>query len=157
VIQPGRLARLVLQVDDSPTRVALAFSIGIFIAFFPVLGTHTALALALSFAFRLNRVAILAGSLMNNPWTVGPMFTAGTLVGCALLGVSPASLRAVSWELGGRAFLASILHGFRPLLWPFLVGNLTIGVVAAAASFFTLRAVLRSRRSRKTVRPEGAA
>ena len=40
-----QLARLVLQVEDSPRRVALAFSVGMFIAFFPVLGTHTAVGL----------------------------------------------------------------------------------------------------------------
>jgi uncharacterized protein (DUF2062 family) len=67
--------------------VALAFGIGLFIAFFPLLGIHTGLALVIALTFRLSRVALLAGAWVNNPWTLAPMYTAGTLVGCALLGV----------------------------------------------------------------------
>ena len=142
-----RLAQLVLHVEDSPTRVALAFALGLFIAFFPVLGTHTAIALALAFAFRLNRVAILAGTWMNNPWTIGPMLAAGTLVGCALLEVSPKTLGAVDWSLSGRGLYDSLVAGFGPLLWPFVVGNLVLGTAAGAVSFFVVRAVLESRGS----------
>ena len=85
----ARRLRLLLQVDDQPARVAAAFAIGIFIAFFPVLGIHTGMALAIAFAFRLNKVAILTGAWINNPWTLAPIYTAGTLLGCALLGISP--------------------------------------------------------------------
>ena len=142
-----QLARLVLQVEDSPRRVALAFSVGVFIAFFPLLGTHTAVGLIVAFAFRLNRVAVLAGAWTNNPWTIGPMLTAGTLVGCALLGVSPTTLGAVDWSLSGRAFYDSLAAGFRPLLWPFMVGNLVTGLIAGFAAFFVVRGILRSRAS----------
>ena len=140
-------ARLILHVEDTPGRVALAFSIGVFIAFFPVLGTHTAIALALAFVFRLNRVALLAGAWMNNPWTIGPMLTAGTLVGCAVLGVSPKTPGAVNWTLSGQAFFDSVIEGFGPLVWPFVVGNLVVGTAAGAVSFFVVRAVLKSRES----------
>jgi len=141
------LARLVLQVEDSPRRVALAFGVGMFIAFFPVLGTHTLVGLVVAFVFRLNRVAVLAGAWMSNPWTIGPMLTAGTLVGCALLGVSPNSLGAVDWTLTGPAFFDSLVAGFRPLLWPFVFGNLLTGVVAGFTSFFVVNAILKSRSS----------
>ncbi len=142
-----RLAQLVLRVTDSPTRVASAFGTGIFLAFFPVFGIHTLMALGLAWALRLNRVAVLAGTFMNNPWTIGPIYTAGTLVGCALLGVSPTTVREVDWSLSGPALYASALDSFRLLFWPFVVGNLAVGTLAGAASFFVVRAVLLSRRS----------
>ena len=151
-----RLAQLVLRVEDSPTRVALSFSLGMFIAFFPVLGIHTAIALAVGLTFRLNRVAILAGVWMNNPWTMGPMLTAGTLVGCALLGVSPEPLGEVDWGLSGTAFYSSLVAGLRPLLWPFVLGNLVVGAAAGTVSFFVVRAVLKSRRSKAETEPNGA-
>jgi hypothetical protein len=142
------LARLVLQVEGSPARVAVAFGAGIFLAFFPLFGIHTVMALGLAWAFRLNRVAILAGTLMNNPWTMGPIYTTGTLVGCALLGVSPNSVSEMDWSLSGPA-----LDSFRALLWPFVVGNLVLGVVAAAIAFFVARAALMARRSRTVEGP----
>jgi len=151
----GRLAQVVLHVEDSPTRVALAFALGAFISFFPILGIHTGLALVLAFTFRLNRPAILAGAWINNPWTLAPMFTAGTLVGCWLLGVSPASLADVDWKLHGRAFYESLYAGLRPLVLPFVVGNLALGAVAFAVSFVGVRAVLVRRRARADARSPG--
>ncbi len=141
----GRL-RLLLQLEGSPDRIALSFALGIFIAFFPLLGIHTGLALALAFAFRLKKVAILTGAWVNNPWTIAPMYTAGTLLGCALVGVSPASVGEVDWSLHGRAFYHSLIEGFRPLLVPFVVGNLVAGAAAALVTYFLLRKVLVRRR-----------
>ncbi len=142
-----RLAQLVLRVPDNPTHVARAFGIGVFLAFFPLYGIHTLLAFGVAFAFRLNRVAILAGTFTNNPWTIAPMYTAGTLLGCALLGVSPTAADAIDWSLSGRAFYASFLAGVQPLLWPFVLGNLLLGAAAGTASFFVVRGILQSRRS----------
>ncbi len=138
----GRTSRLLLQVEGSPARVALAFALGVFIAFFPILGIHTLMAIGLALAFRLNRVAILAGAWTNNPWTIAPMYTAGTLLGCTLLGVSPASLGRVDWSLHGGAFYDSLVAGFSPLLLPFVVGNLALGACAALVCFLVLRSTL---------------
>lgn len=152
-----RLAQLVLRVEDSPTRVASAYGTGIFLAFFPVFGVHTLMALGLAWALRLNRVAVLAGTFTNNPWTVGPMYTAGTLVGCALLGVPPTRVSEVDWGLSGLAFYVSAVDSFRSLLWPFVVGNLLLGTLAGAVAFFVVRAVLVSRRSTTAAEAPGEA
>lgn len=144
----ARRLRLLLQVEGSPTRVSSAFAIGVFLAFFPLLGTHTWLALGIAVAFRLNKVAVLTGAWLNNPWTIAPIYTAGTLVGCALLGVSPSGLGALDWSLGWRAFYESLVAQFRPMLLPFVVGNLVAGAVAALVTFVALRSILARRRAR---------
>src|SRR5262249_56833948 len=112
--------RAVLSVEDRPSRVALAFAIGVFIAFFPLLGIHTGLALAIAFYFRLNRVAILAGAWINNPWTLAPMFMAGTVVGCAIFGVSTDDLPGINSHLHRPALYHAPLHRLRPHLRPLL-------------------------------------
>jgi len=140
-----RTEQVLFHVDDSPSRVALAFALGVFIAFFPILGIHTGMALVIAVALRLNKVAILAGAWTNNPWTLAPMYTAGTLVGCAVLGVSPASLGTVDWSLSGREFYASLAAGLRPLVLPFVLGNLLLGAAAAGLAFVALRALLARR------------
>jgi hypothetical protein len=142
-----RTGQILLHVEGSPSRIAAAFGLGVFIAFFPVPGIHTGMALLLAVLLRLSKVAILAGAWTNNPWTLAPMFTAGTLVGCLLLDVSPASLGAIEWRLGGRAFYASLAAGLRPLVLPFVVGNLVLGALAGAVAFVALRAAL-ARRAR---------
>jgi uncharacterized protein (DUF2062 family) len=70
-------------------------------------------------------------------------------VGCLLLGVSPATLGAIEWTLRGRAFYASLAAGLRPLLLPYVVGNLVLGAAAGAVSFLVLRALL-ARRAQRT-------
>jgi hypothetical protein len=140
------LFRTVLHLEDSPSRVALAFGIGVFIAFFPILGIHTAMALLIAVVFRLSKVAILAGAWTNNPWTLAPMFITGTLLGCELLGVSADGLHGVDWSLHGRAFYEALFESVRPLLLPFLLGNLVLGVIAGTVAYFILRAVLERRR-----------
>jgi hypothetical protein len=137
--------RAVFYVQDTPHRIALAFGVGVFIAFSPLLGIHTALALGLAFLFRLSRVAILAGAWTNNPWTLAPMFMAGTALGCGLLGVSPESLEAIDWGLHGRAFYSALWEGLRPLLLPFVVGNTVLGVIAGVLSYLVVRSLLERR------------
>jgi len=137
--------RAVLSVEDRPSRVALAFAIGVFIAFFPLLGIHTGLALAIAFYFRLHRVAILAGAWINNPWTLAPMFMAGTAVGCAIFGVSTEDLRDIDWHLHGRAFYRALWHGLRPYVVPFVVGNLVLGVVSGVLAYVVVLSLLERR------------
>ena len=118
----------------------------LFISFFPLLGIHTGLALGIAIAFRLSRVAILTGAWVNNPWTIAPMYTAGTLLGCAILGVSPEGLGEIDWSLHGRAFYEALYEGLRPYIVPFVVGNLVAGVVAGGLGYVFLRSVLERRR-----------
>lgn len=139
----ARTARLLGQIEGSPSRVAAAFGIGVFIAFFPLLGIHTLLALGIALAFRLNKVAILVGAWTNNPWTLAPMYSAGTLLGCALLGVPLVSPSAsVDWSLKGRAFYEALAATLAPLVWPFVIGNLVLGTAAGLVAFVLLRWLL---------------
>jgi uncharacterized protein (DUF2062 family) len=135
----------VFHVQDTPHRIALAFGMGVFIAFSPLLGIHTGLALGLAFLFRLSRVAILAGAWTNNPWTLAPMFMAGTALGCGLLGVSPETLESIDWSLHGRAFYEALWEGLRPLLAPFVVGNTVLGVITGLVSYLVVRSLLERR------------
>lgn len=134
-----------LRQEGTPHRTALAFGIGVFIAFFPILGIHTALALVIAFSFRLSKVALLAGCWTNNPWTIAPMLTGGTLVGCALLGMPAHDLSAIRWDQQGQAFYASLWLGLRPYVVPFVVGNLLMGVLCGALAYLGLRLVLERR------------
>jgi uncharacterized protein (DUF2062 family) len=138
--------QVLLHVDDTPHRIALAFAIGVYIAFFPILGIHTGMALAIAFLFRLSRVAILLGAWTNNPWTLAPMLMTGTLLGCVLLGVSAAELSHIDWGQAARSFRV-LLHTLEPYLWPYVIGNTVLGVGAAVASYFALRTFLQRRRT----------
>jgi uncharacterized protein (DUF2062 family) len=143
----GSALRVLAQVEDTPHRTALAFAIGVWIAFCPLLGIHTGLALAVAFLFRLGRAPILLGAYVNNPWTLAPLYMSGTLLGCALLGVAPDGLAAVDWSAHGGAFYVALWRQLRPYVWPYFVGNLVLGTACGAFAYLVLRRFLERRRS----------
>jgi uncharacterized protein (DUF2062 family) len=86
------------------------------------------------------------GAWVNNPWTMAPLYTGGTLLGCALLRVPTEGLAALDWSLGWKDFLRALLETLRPYLWPFVVGNLILGTLAALLGYLALRAAIETRR-----------
>jgi hypothetical protein len=62
-----------------------------------------------------------------------------------LLGVPSGGLSAIEWGLHGTAFYRALFAGLRPFVWPFVVGNTTLGVLAGATAYFGLRKVLERR------------
>ena len=143
----NQAVQLLFHVEDTPHRVALAFGIGVWIAFFPILGMHTGLALAIAIVFRLSRSAILIGAYINNPWTLAPLYTAGTVLGCLLMGVSTEGLRRFDWNLSHGAFFRTLLESLQPYLMPFLLGNTMLGVICGAISYVLLRSFLERRKN----------
>ena len=140
-----RIVQLLLHIEDTPHRTALAFAIGVLIAFSPFLGIHMGIALLVAFLFRLNRVAILLGTYVNNPWTLAPMYLAGTSLGCLLLGVSKQGLDTIDWELHGAEFLQDLWASLRPYLWPFLLGNTLLGILCGILGYVLVRRFLERR------------
>src|ERR1041384_5505877 len=79
--------RRLLAIYDPPERTALAFSIGVFIAFSPFLGLHTLTATAIAFLFRFNKIAIYTGTFINNPFlTLVPIIIISYALGALVLG-----------------------------------------------------------------------
>lgn len=141
-----------LHTHDTPHRTAVAFSLGVFLAFSPLLGLHTALGLALAFAFGLNRVAVLLGVYVNLPWFLGPYYTVATLAGAAVLRrpLPRGLLREFAtlldrWPPGELERLVTLL---RPLLWSYVVGSTLLAALAAAVAYYAALGFVLARRQR---------
>jgi uncharacterized protein (DUF2062 family) len=141
----GRAIQVLFHVEDSPHRIALAFALGVFIAFSPLLGLHTLIALGIAVAFRLSKAAIIMGIYVNNPWTIAPMYMGGTVLGCYLLGVSTDDLAGLRFDEHGWAFYRSLVHQLQPYLWPFVLGNTLLGTFFGLLAYLVLRRVLERR------------
>jgi hypothetical protein len=127
------LLRFVFHTDDTPTRAALAFALGVFVGWTPALGLHTLIAVGLAFLLGLNRIAVMAGTLINNPWTFVPIYSASAYCGAFLLGSNPAPVRfesLASWE-GARSFFGQL----GPWIVPLSAGTLVLGAGCALLSF----------------------
>src|SRR5512144_3055411 len=62
------------KLNASPHTLALAFALGVFIAFSPIVGTHIITCIFLAWLFRVSKLVVLTASFVNNPWTVVPLY-----------------------------------------------------------------------------------
>ena len=134
-----------LHLRDPPDRTAFAFGVGVFIAFSPLLGLHTVMAIVVAFAFRLNRIAVLAGAWVNF-WALAPCYAFGTFLGALMLGVDTAQIGAIDWNQGASALMSTM----RTLLWPILLGNTVLGAIGAVPAYLLCRRFLEARAARKS-------
>jgi hypothetical protein len=138
--------RSLLNLDDPPERTALAFAIGTFIGFSPLLGLHTILAALVSVVWRFNKFAILTGSFLSNPWTIAPIVGASWAIGRLIIGSPPVELPQASLSaLFTAEFWSLIAAQWRQLL-PFAVGSTILSIVSAAISYPLLLYILRNYR-----------
>ncbi|MFZ0062485.1 MAG: DUF2062 domain-containing protein [Pyrinomonadaceae bacterium] len=147
--------RRLLALDDPPERTALAFSIGVFIAFSPFLGLHTIAATLVAFIFRFNKIAIFAGTFLNNPFlTLVPIIIVSYALGALLLGhplrIPPEGIALIkNPHLLTAAYYRELFgHGWY-LIKPFALGSTILSLVCPLIAYpLTLRA-LRAHRRRK--------
>jgi uncharacterized protein (DUF2062 family) len=148
--------RRLLAVDDPPERTALAFSVGVFIAFSPFLGLHTILATVLAFALRFNKVAVYTGTFVNNPFlTLVPIILASYAVGAFLTG-RPLQPPAGGLELLRdphlltAAYWRDLFAQFWAVLLPFTLGGMVLSVVCSLAAYPVTLKLLRANQRRKS-------
>lgn len=124
------MLREVLHLDESPHRTALAFAVGVFIAFSPTYGLHTLSVVFFSWALRLNFLALMTGSLINNPWTLAPILGATFWTGLQVMGIPDAP--PLHWrDLSVESFYQQV----RPYAVPFFIGGLILSTGAAAIAY----------------------
>lgn len=144
--------RRLLALDDPPERTALAFAIGVFIAFCPLLGLHTILATSIAFLFRFNKIAIYSGTFINNPFlTLVPIIIASYAIGAFVLG-RPLSIPAEGVELLKDPHLLTadyyrrIFRESWQIVWPFSIGAMVLSVVCSLVAYPVTLWLLRTRR-----------
>ena len=124
------LLRQVLHLQESPQRTALAFALGVFIAFSPAYGLHTAMVVLCTWLFGLNFLALFTGALINNPWTIIPILGATFWTGALLLGRT--DVPNFDWQ---DLSFSGIYQQVLPYAAPFMLGGLVLSVLGALISY----------------------
>ena len=153
--------RSILQVHETPHRIALAFALGVFMGNSPFLGLHYIGGIFFAWLFRLNKLIAFVGVSVNNPWTIVPISTFCVWVGAKVLSIkevlpevdwnSVTFTKVLSWTKGlvtdPDNFMA-LLVDLWPLLKSFFVGGLLVCTVSSIASYFIiLKVVTRYKKS----------
>jgi uncharacterized protein (DUF2062 family) len=114
-----------LTSGSSPHELALAFAVGIYVAFFPLPATHTVIIFLIYWLTGLNFPILFITASINNPWTAVPFYSMDYFFGYwvvhDLLGLSPA------WSIS----LEKLLGSGKICLWSFIIGGNLLGVSLA--------------------------
>lgn len=137
----------------TPEMKALSVGLGTFIAFSPFMGFHFLMAFALAALYKpLDKVLLIGFTMVNNWWTMVPIYALGLWVGGLLIGVSGFSVSGIQWEMfklrnffDGSAY-AYIGQNLKPILLPFIVGNMVTAVIASVITFFMVRFLLKKKK-----------
>jgi len=115
---------------------ALSLAIGVYVAFCPFIGLHTIMMLFLTWIFALNGSLMIGFSyLINNPWTMIPIYFFGYKVGLYILDISNLNnLPELFFINYLNAFLYKYFDSQGISGWAFLVGGNFVGFVIG---FFT--------------------
>jgi uncharacterized protein (DUF2062 family) len=138
---------VLLALEDSSERLALAFAVGVFLTFTPFVGLHLLLALGFAFLLGLNRIAVLIGVFVNNPWTLVPYYAFSAYLGKHLIGLPhDLSMPKFGWSHVWHAnFWGQLAHQWRALM-PMAVGSTILAFLFAVLSYpLALYAIRRGR------------
>lgn len=141
------LKNLVLK-ERSPEKLALGFCLGVYIAFSPFPGLHTAMVFVFSWLFKVNWVVVLATSnLVNNPWTMIPIYGSdylfgkwlcSTFFGCDMLVYNPAWMNALCQWVANYTSIAEVS------LLSFVIGGNILGIFFAFVAYPVMKKVFTS-------------
>lgn len=125
----------ILRIEDTPHRIALTFAVGVFLGLSPFIGLHTVLALAVAWIFRLNRIVMLSGAFINNPWSMIPIYTFSTWIGAEILGTD-LLVTDVDWR---RITLGTIVRDLEHLVLPFFLGTLLVATLFSLICYIIVK------------------
>ncbi len=164
------LGHRVQRLPDTAHRIALGFSCGVFVSFSPFFGLHFLLAATAAKLVRGNVFAALIGTLAGNPLTFPLIASVSLGIGRRVLGFGATGrdfgriLNAFTQAVWGlwETFLSLFGLGtsqwhkvaafLRDIVWPYLVGGLLPGLVAAIATYYLLRPLIAAYQSRRRAR-----
>lgn len=145
----------IIHIDDSPHRIALGVSLGMFTAFLPLMGLHTIIALLLTFITRANKAVSVLCSWISNPFTIIPIYLPCYLMGRMIVGIfrngSPTktaevteflkqtlSLSRLTSTVTSAEFWKETATLFGKIGLELTTGCLICGITAAIVSYFII-------------------
>lgn len=136
-----------LHADDTPHRIALGVALATLVAFLPLIGFQTVIALGLAALLRANKAVCIPIVWITNPFTFVPIYWVCGRLGRVIM--SSASADDPSAKLAGLAtvemhvleyeFWSNLFHLFANLSRDLWVGCAIVGVGLGLPSYFITR------------------
>ncbi|MCZ2328530.1 DUF2062 domain-containing protein [Bartonella sp. F02] len=145
------IRKRILRISATPHKVALGFSVGIFLACSPFFGFHIILAVFLSWIFRGNFAAAIIGTIFSNPLTFLFIIMVDYKIGSLFLSffgdVNEISLSQVRTMFDGLTVSKIWLifeNMWSLIMLPMIIGGALLGFILGILSYIGVyRAIVR--------------
>ncbi len=142
------LIKTLINLDDTPHRLSLAFSLGVLISLSPFFGLHTIIAIALAFVFKLNKVSLIIGSWVNTPWSAPFVYYAEYRLGALILDIN------ANFSIKPFTIEHYISGGYEVFLAVF-TGSVIIGLIFSIIFYFLVKYIIEKYKRRSDVSFKG--
>ncbi len=114
---------------SSPHELALAFAVGIYVAFFPLPATHTIIIFLIYWLTGLNFPILFITASINNPWTAIPFYSVDYFFGYWVVH------DLLCWNPAWSISLEKLFGSGKICLWSFIIGGNLLGVFLAMVCY----------------------
>ncbi len=118
----------------TPQEISLGVAVGIFVAFIPLIGSHTITAIALASLLRVNTLIVLLSTQVSNPLTFPLQLFLSAEVGSLILNGSFLEIRMT----GDIDYVSHYIV-------PIVIGGLVLGTCLAGLSYVLVKMALKKR------------
>lgn len=155
------IAQKILHTDDTPHAIALGAAVAVFVAFLPIIGIQTIVAIGLAALLRANKAICIPVVWITNPLTMGPIYFGSYSLGRLVL---PATWTANEGGLGQLVELAKYASLLEPRFWrdvlwvlagaglELWIGCALLGVIFGVAGYFIVKGGVTGYRERRRQR-----
>ncbi len=126
----------IARIDSTPGRIAAGIGLGAFIAMFPITGFQFLAGLALSFIFRVNKIAVVVSTqVLCNPLTLPFLFFLDYKIGERLLGHDSSLTLEAFRMLVREASITNAFVVFKAVAAPLYLGSAVTGPCSGLIAF----------------------
>lgn len=153
-----RLIVRILELEDTPERIAWGVALGTFIGMTPTVGLQMTIAVGVATFLRGNRLAAVAMVWISNPLTVVPIYWIDHIVGAVILRTDVLSISDIAKALEFESttvfgIFFEFLTNLGKLTWSvfpsMLLGGVILGVLLAFPAYYLMLRAVRGYRARK--------
>lgn len=136
-----RLRNKIEKLKGEPKKLAKSFAVGSFIGVSPMIGMQVLISLLLSWIFKMNKTAAVAG-VLNTNWTKGLyLYPVNYKIGASILGGS--DLINIKSIFQGNV-IQNLINSGPSVFFSLLIGGFITGSIIAIAYYFIVLKVITS-------------
>ncbi len=137
------------RINDTPQKIALGFSLGVFLGVLP--GTGPLAALFLAFILRINRAAAFLGSLLTNTWLSVVTFLLSIKIGSIIMNLNWQDVYRDCSQIFKQFHFSDLLKiSVLKIFLPVILGYVVISFCAGLAAYFFMLVMLNFKLRRKS-------